>query len=193
MLSIPNSLVTTFNEWIPLLTLILRFLVAILIAIGGFILGRLSERLIIKSVQDLRLVTRRKKNKKNAGATLGSFVKFFIYIAATIIALNQIGIALKVLNNFLIVILVIVGIGLLLSIKDFVPNALAGIHILTRSKIKVGQYIKVQGVEGEIKSVDLIETKIKTKIGYILVPNSFFVKNTVSIKEAKPTKASRKK
>jgi len=113
----------------------------------------------------------------------GSIVKYLVYTISVVVSLNQIGLALHVVNSVLVVLLVVVAIGIFLGIKDFIPNIMAGIYIVSKKKIKKGQRIKVKDVEGKVIDIELLETKLKTPKGHeIIIPNSFFVKNIVHIK-----------
>ena len=141
--------------------------------------GRAAGNLASNAIQRLKLNGKGKK-KRRVDMVVGSTIKYLIYILALILALNQIGVALNFLNQILTILLVIVAVGLFLSIKDFVPNAVAGAYIIYKKRLKVGQTIKVKDVEGKIKKIDLIDTHIRTKNGHdIMIPNSFFVKNLV--------------
>jgi small-conductance mechanosensitive channel len=67
--------------------------------------------------------------------------------------------------------------SIVLGVKDFIPNFLAGIHIMRNNVIKKGDRIRVKGTEGEIIQIELTEIKVKTKSGDIIfIPSSLFVK-----------------
>jgi len=179
-----SSIIINLKEFIPLAVAFSRFIIAIVIIVAGFIIGKSAGKFVEDTLSGLEFNGfNKRKRKKRINLIAGMIVKYFIYIVALILSLNQIGIALNFLNNILIILLVMVAVGLFLSIKDFIPNAVAGAYIIYKGRIKVGQTIKVKNVKGKIDKIDLIETKVKTNGHYVLIPNSFFIRNTVEIKE----------
>jgi len=111
---------------------------------------------------------------------IGKAIAYFIYFIAIIIALNQIGLTTTILYMISAAVLIIIVISIALGVKDFIPNILAGIHLHRKDIIKEGDKIKVKGTEGKVISVELTETKLKTKKGdIIIIPNSMLVKEEI--------------
>lgn len=182
---IVSTVTQTFQEIAPMLAIFLRIGIALLIVAAGFVAGRVLSKFTTNALKGINLNGLDPKKRK-WDSIAGSAVKYFIYVVALILALNQIGLAFNVLNNLVIVLTIIIAIGLFLSVKDFVPNAISGIFIISRHKIEVGQTVKIKGIEGKVKKIDLLETKLETKTGHsIMIPNSYFVKNPVLVKNVK--------
>lgn len=119
-----------------------------------------------------------------------SLIKYILYFATVIWALSELGIATTVLEIILIVLLVIIVIFVILAFKDFIPNITAGFFMHTRGAFTIGDRIVIENVEGTIAAIDMIETRIRTKEGdIVLVPNSLLMKSEVKVKKA----AKRKK
>jgi len=67
--------------------------------------------------------------------------------------------------------------------RTFVENFVAGIYLKTSSSFKLGQKVKVDDVDGSIKSISNQGVTIKSDYGYdTFVPNKEFVKKQVSFK-----------
>ncbi|GAA3976668.1 mechanosensitive ion channel family protein [Allohahella marinimesophila] len=69
-----------------------------------------------------------------------------------------------------------------LAFKDIFENFLAGILILLREPMRIGDYIEVEGITGEVKKITLRDTYLRQVDGdLILLPNSMLYKNAVSV------------
>ncbi|MAM89425.1 MAG: mechanosensitive ion channel protein MscS [unclassified Hahellaceae] len=69
-----------------------------------------------------------------------------------------------------------------LAFKDIFENFLAGILILLREPMRIGDYIEVEGISGEVKKITLRDTYLRQVDGdLILLPNSVLYKNAVSV------------
>ena len=98
--------------------------------------------------------------------------------------LNQIGLTTFVLNVLAAAFIVLIVVMLLLGIKDFIPNLIAGISLYRKGFIKVGSKIKVNNIRGKVVNMTLTETQLKTRSGDLInVPNSVLVKSVVSKKK----------
>ena len=69
-----------------------------------------------------------------------------------------------------------------LAFKDIFENFFAGILIMLRKPMRIGDYVQCEGIEGKVESISVRETYLRqTDDQLILVPNSFLFKNPVSI------------
>jgi small conductance mechanosensitive channel len=81
--------------------------------------------------------------------------------------------------------MILIILSTFLGIKDFIPNAVAGFFIQHKKELKVGQKIKIKGMQGTITEITLLETKIETKTGdVIFIPNSVLSKTEVTYVKA---------
>jgi small conductance mechanosensitive channel len=68
------------------------------------------------------------------------------------------------------------------AFKDIFENFLAGMLIMMRRKMRIGDHIKCEGEEGRIEQITLRETYLRQLDGQLsIVPNSFLFKNPVLI------------
>jgi small-conductance mechanosensitive channel len=73
------------------------------------------------------------------------------------------------------------GFALSFALKDALANMLAGISILLYRPFHIGDYISVTGLEGQVVSIELRYTTLKTKKNKVLVPNSNLFTNPISV------------
>ena len=69
------------------------------------------------------------------------------------------------------------------AFKDIFENFLAGILILLRREMRIGDYIECEGLEGKVENILVRETHIRQTDGQLLmVPNSLLFKNPLTIR-----------
>jgi len=110
------------------------------------------------------------------GFVINTTFKYLIIGIAVIIALNMIGIDLKVLLVFAGAI----GIGIGLGLQSVASNVISGFIIIFGRKIRRGDWIEVDGRLGHVSDIYLRATKMKSRddVEY-LVPNANLISNTI--------------
>ncbi|WP_224816492.1 mechanosensitive ion channel family protein [Hasllibacter sp. MH4015] len=69
------------------------------------------------------------------------------------------------------------------AFKDVFENFLAGIIILSRRKMRIGDHIECEGIEGEVKKIAIRESHIRQTDGQlVIVPNAMLFKNPLTIR-----------
>jgi len=69
------------------------------------------------------------------------------------------------------------------AFRDIFENFLAGIIILLRRDMRIGDYIECQGLEGQVEDILVRETHIRQTDGQlVLAPNSMLFKNPLTIR-----------
>ncbi|MFQ5474982.1 MAG: mechanosensitive ion channel domain-containing protein [Candidatus Nanoarchaeia archaeon] len=167
-----------------------KFIVAVIILLIGFIIGKLFGRLVYKFLHGLEVnknLSRLAHIKIGFEEVMEAFTTYFIYFVTIVTVLQQLGLATTVLNMIAGGVIVIIILSTLLGVKDFIPNAVAGMIIQRKDFVNVGDVIKVKGMQGKVTDISLVETKIETKgKDTIFIPNSVLTKTeVVKVKKAK--------
>ena len=69
------------------------------------------------------------------------------------------------------------------AFKDVFENFLAGIIILFRREMRIGDFIECEGIEGKVDHIAIRESHIRQTDGQlVIVPNSILFKNPVTIR-----------
>ena len=161
----------------------LKLIASIIILIAGIIIARIASKLVNKLLKELeleRILNEQVGLKVPISEFVSSIVKYIIYFAAIIMALNQLGVTTIILYILLAVILVAIVAFIILAFKDFVPNLAAGVFIFQKKIIEKGDRIKLKDFNGRVEEINLIETKIKTSKGELVyIPNSLIIKNEI--------------
>ncbi|MBT3582851.1 mechanosensitive ion channel [Candidatus Woesearchaeota archaeon] len=180
------SLVFSQNNGIllPLWGILIKLFGAILIGVIGFFLSKGMGKAAKHIIQSIEL----KKQFKKAGIRFNpetmaeNVVKYLGYLGTFIVALNYLGITPVILNIIFVGILIVVILTLFLSLKDFVPNVISGIHLISINKLKKGDQIKIGDVSGKVSEISLTETTLLDNGNKIIIPNSTVMKEQITIK-----------
>jgi small-conductance mechanosensitive channel len=170
-INIDDLVTKVFTKWI----------LALIIILIGLILGKLVHKILNKVLRKLelnKLISKTTGLNSTMEESISVFVEYFIYFITFIIALDQLNITTTILNFISGAVIAFILISSLIAIKDFFPNFIAGIYIINKSGIKVGDFIGLNSIKGKIKEITLIETRVETKEKEIVyIPNSNFLKH----------------
>jgi len=82
------------------------------------------------------------------------------------------------------------GVGSLvvgLAFKDIFENYLAGLLILLRRPMKIGDDILCEGIEGQVEQITIRDTYLRRRSGeLVLVPNAFIYRNPTTVLTDQP-------
>jgi small-conductance mechanosensitive channel len=152
---ITEQVINQSEVWLPKLAAVLFIFVLF------FVLSRLVKRLIINVSAKLNF-------DPHLTRFFAQISKITLVIIGLVTALGTIGINVSAL----VAGLGLTGFALGFAFKDIISNILSGVLILLYRPFISGDKIKVAGYEGEVLSVDLRYTKIHSKEGIALIPNS---------------------
>ncbi len=75
------------------------------------------------------------------------------------------------------------GIAVGFAFKDIFENFLAGVIILFRKEMRIGDFIECEGVEGDVEKISIRETHVRQKDGQLVIaPNAMLFTNPVFIR-----------
>ena len=116
-----------------------------------------------------------------------SLVALFVTLAGILIWLFGILVALAVLlpgvnAGSLLTVVGFSSIAIGFAFKDIFENFLAGILIMMRKKMRIGDHIECQDVEGRVEQITLRETYLRRLDSQLtIVPNAYLFQNPVRI------------
>jgi small conductance mechanosensitive channel len=157
--------------------IIITLLILLIGLIAGKIIGKLIEKLL-KEIEINKLIKKATTFNIKLDKIIGSIISYFIYFIAIMWALENIGLSSIIINILAGGIIILFIIAIILGIKDFIPNIIAGIFIHFKKIIKENDNIEIDNVKGKVEIVGLIETKLITKTDDVIyIPNSAFIKS----------------
>jgi small conductance mechanosensitive channel len=126
-----------------------RVLVAVIILVAGFIAGRWVARSTTRMLARFRL-------ERPVEALLERIVWALVVGLFIIMALQNLGVELLPL----IAGLGVAGAGIALAMQGVLGNVVAGLTIIFTRPFRVGDYVAIVGVEGEVLEVKLFSTTL---------------------------------
>jgi small-conductance mechanosensitive channel len=163
-----------------------QLLLAALVILAGFILGKLAGKLITRILHELEINS---MFKSLTGSPLvidelvGNAISFLVYFSSIVIALFILGVGTLAFNIIAILILVLILAAVIISLRDFVPNYMAGLAV-HRRRVKVGDTIEILDTRGKIIYIGTAEVKLQTKQGEIIyVPNVLFLREATRVRK----------
>lgn len=163
-----HSMGVGFVKALPLI------LIALVVLVVTWLLTRLASRLLRASLSKSGLRTSLKE-------LFDTLLKVAIWIFGILVAITIVFPSLTPGKLVAAIGLGSVAVGL--AFKDIFENFFAGILIMLREPMRIGDYIECEGVEGKVEKISLRESYIrKTDDQLVLVPNSHLFNNPVFIR-----------
>jgi len=162
-----ESMASAFFKSLPNLTIALVVLIVTLIA------GRIIRAIVSAAMQ--------RAHVRDALVTLArNLISILAWVVGIAIAMTVIFPSVSPSD-------IIAGLGLTsvaigFAFKDVFENFLAGVIILGREKLRIGDVIECEDVYGRVENILIRETHVRETDGeLVIVPNSYLFKNPVNI------------
>lgn len=145
--------------------------------IVGFFAALIIGIIVVKLLLNMtKRIMSRTKVEKIAQSFIYVVIKFVLYLALILILLSIIGVSMTGVVTAISALLLAVG----MALQNNIANVANGIVIVSSHMFKKGDYIIVNGVEGNIEQINfLFTTIITTDNKKITIPNSTIVNNAV--------------
>ncbi len=158
-----------------------KVVIVLAILLIGFIIGRVLGKLVQKAMHGIGLnpFMARMGITFSLENLFGNITTYIVYFTTVLIALNKLGLTTTILDIIAAGVIILTVLLVTISLKDTLPNAFAGFMIKQKGLIKEGDVIAVQGKEGKIKKITLVETCMETKKEDIFIPNSILIKKEI--------------
>lgn len=176
-----NLLSNTYNLLPDMLLVILLIILAIVIV--NLITVGLKRVFDVSGITEFMLEQR----KEHFLSGIFIFVRVTLYLFTALFLLNLFGIDISGITSTIG--WVFYGLAALFFLyvffgtRTFMENFVAGIYLKLSGSFKLGQKVKIDDVEGSIKSISNQGVTIKSEFGYsTLIPNREFVKKDISFK-----------
>ena len=164
------DLLATASSWT-----VLQISLALFYIFVGVALGKIAYRFVLFFQQELELEKISFKVGLRAFESNREawFIKWLFYIGSLVIGLLELGIFSIVLRWLAITFCLYLAVYILISLKDFFVNFLAGFTVRRKMPIREGEHFHVADMEGIVYKKKLSTVLVKTKSG-----DMFFVPMT---------------
>ena len=171
---------SSFSGWERLAETGMAFGTNLVAALAIFFVGRwIASRLVIL----MKAALTRAKVDRTLVSFLGNVANIGLLILIIIAALGKLGIP----TTSVTALIGGAGLAVALSLKDQLSNFAAGALIILFRPFKVGDYIKVNGFEGTVSEIKMVQTALSTPDNEeIILPNSVVMSNSIVNRSSMP-------
>ena len=164
---------SSFSGWERLAQTGMSFGTNLLAALAIFFIGRwVATRLVTL----MKAALTRAKVDKTLVSFLGNVANIGLLILIIIAALGKLGIP----TTSVTALIGGAGLAVALSLKDQLSNFAAGALIILFRPFKVGDFIRVNGFEGIVREIKMVQTSLSTSDNEeIILPNSVVMSNSI--------------
>ncbi|WP_424045815.1 mechanosensitive ion channel family protein [Neisseria sicca] len=171
---------SSFSGWERLVEIGMAFGTNLVAALAIFFVGRwIASRLVIL----MKAALTRAKVDRTLVSFLGNVANVGLLILIIIAALGKLGIP----TTSVTALIGGAGLAVALSLKDQLSNFAAGALIILFRPFKVGDYIKVNGFEGFVSEIKMVQTALRTPDNEeVILPNSVVMSNSIVNRSSMP-------
>ena len=164
---------SSFSGWERLVETGMTFGTNLIAALAIFLIGKwIASRLVIL----MKAALTRAKVDRTLVSFLGNVANVGLLILIIIAALGKLGIP----TTSVTALIGGAGLAVALSLKDQLSNFAAGALIILFRPFKVGDYIKVNGFEGFVSEIKMVQTALRTPDNEeVILPNSVVMSNSI--------------
>lgn len=167
------QVLSSFSGWEQLAQTGMSFGTNLLAALAIFFIGRwIATRLVTL----MKAALTRAKVDKTLVSFLGNVANIGLLILVIIAALGKLGIP----TTSVTALIGGAGLAVALSLKDQLSNFAAGALIILFRPFKVGDFIRVNGFEGIVREIKMVQTSLSTPDNEeVVLPNSMVMSNSI--------------
>lgn len=181
-ISVLGNFIENIYNLLPTIILIL-LLIMVAITLVNLVIFVLKRTFDAAGITDFFL----EQKKEHFMNTIFIFVRVSLYIFAATFLLNLFGINVKGITSaigwFFYGLMALFFFYIFFGTRVFVENFVVGLYIKTTQTFKLGQKVKVDDIEGSIKSITNQGVIIKSEYGFsTFIPNREFIKKSISFK-----------
>ena len=171
---------SSFSGWERLVETGMAFGTNLIAALAIFLIGKwIASRLVILMKAALTCA----KVDRTLVSFLGNVANVGLLILIIIAALGKLGIP----TTSVTALIGGAGLAVALSLKDQLSNFAAGALIILFRPFKVGDYIKVNGFEGFVSEIKMVQTALSTPDNEeVILPNSVVMSNSIVNRSSMP-------
>lgn len=177
-----NYLKTLHDQVNAMLKGLVQHLPSLAIAVTILVLTWFVARFAVSIADRLTRNVHMRENLKQLVETL---VRLFIWIAGLMIAAT---VAVPgITAGSILAGLGVSALAIGFAFQDIFQNFLAGVLIMLRDKMRIGDSIECQGIAGKVERITLRETHVRSPSNELtIVPNSVLFKNPVKVTTDRP-------
>jgi len=159
--------------WVGFVELLPLLVIAVVVLIFTWLMSRVLVAVLKRSLKQSKI-------RRSLRELFASLIKVTVWTVGFLIAITIIFPSLTPAKLLTVLGLGSVAVGL--AFKDIFENFFAGILIMLRKPMRIGDFVECESIKGRVEKITVRETYLrKTDDQLIIVPNSFLFKNPVYV------------
>jgi small-conductance mechanosensitive channel len=159
--------------WVGFVELLPLLAIALVVLIITWLMARILTSVLKRSLKNSKI-------RRSLCELFASLIKVTVWTVGFLIAITIIFPSLTPAKLLTVLGLGSVAVGL--AFKDIFENFFAGILIMLRKPMRIGDFVECESINGRVEKITVRETYLrKTDEQLIIVPNSFLFKNPVYV------------
>jgi small conductance mechanosensitive channel len=159
--------------WVGFVELLPLLAIALVVLIITWLMARILTAVLKRSLKNSKI-------RRSLCELFASLIKVTVWTVGFLIAITIIFPSLTPAKLLTVLGLGSVAVGL--AFKDIFENFFAGILIMLRKPMRIGDFVECESINGRVEKITVRETYLrKTDDQLIIVPNSFLFKNPVYV------------
>ena len=159
--------------WVGFVELLPLLVIAVVLLIFTWLMSRVLVAVLKRSLKQSKI-------RRSLRELFASLIKVTVWTVGFLIAITIIFPSLTPAKLLTVLGLGSVAVGL--AFKDIFENFFAGILIMLRKPMRIGDFVECESIKGRVEKITVRETYLrKTDDQLIIVPNSFLFKNPVYV------------
>ncbi|WP_421134080.1 mechanosensitive ion channel family protein [Alteromonas sp. A079] len=159
--------------WVGFVEVLPLLVIAVVVLILTWLVSRILVALLKRSLKQSKI-------RRSLRELFASLIKVTVWTVGFLIAITIIFPSLTPAKLLTVLGLGSVAVGL--AFKDIFENFFAGILIMLRKPMRIGDFVECESIKGRVEKITVRETYLrKTDDQLIIVPNSFLFKNPVYV------------
>lgn len=153
-----------------------KIYLAIVYIVIGLIIYYILKKIIKKLTKNIKINDIANKRKNTIMSLINNLIKYLIAIFIVLSILNTYGVDISSILASLGIVAVVIG----LAFQDIAKDLLSGIFIIFDNQYSVGDMVEINGFTGEVISLGLRTTKIKSFTGEVLIISNSLINEVIN-------------
>ena len=138
-----------------------KIITALLIMVAGFMVASWLGKILMRGLN-------KRDMEPPVRMLICRIVKLMVLLFALVIALGTAGVDVMAL----VAGIGVAGIGIGLAMQGVLSNVVAGLTIIFTKPFRVGEYVELAGVQGQVQTIELFSTTLQhSDLSRVVIPN----------------------
>ena len=160
---------------------------AVIVLFSGLVIARITSLLIDTGLRTVRFNDALREGfgiPFNVSGALSQFVLWSVSAITVLWALRIVGLSTIVVTALAILALVIIAFSIVITLRDLLPNFIAGVEMHRKGFFAEGDTVSLDGERARVLEAGLLETILERDSIRIIIPNAMLLRREIIVEES---------